>query len=125
MRIDLVGTTADFQEFGPRPSLPINHLLCENRQTAGRIGQDGLTVPAQHGIHDVDDRLASEWLRRNAAYILLADSERLLSGSELMITTGMLQSAGSSRRQPACLRSTQVFSSCDERCPPQRRLTAG
>jgi hypothetical protein len=21
--------------------LPINHLLCENRQTAGRIGQDG------------------------------------------------------------------------------------
>ena len=40
--IDLVGTTADFRGFGPRPSLPINHLLCENPQTAGRIGQDGL-----------------------------------------------------------------------------------
>jgi len=22
--------------------LPINHLLCENRRTAGRIGEDGL-----------------------------------------------------------------------------------
>jgi hypothetical protein len=42
MRIDLVGTTADFRGFGPRRSLPINHLLRENRQTAGRIGQDGL-----------------------------------------------------------------------------------
>src|SRR5690242_8558873 len=31
-----------FSGFGPRPSLPINHLFCENRQTAGRIGQDGL-----------------------------------------------------------------------------------
>ena len=44
MRIDLVGTTADFRGFGPRPSLPINHLLCENRTTAGRIGEDGLKV---------------------------------------------------------------------------------
>src|SRR5438132_88869 len=26
----------------PQLSLPINHLLCENRQTAGRIGEDGL-----------------------------------------------------------------------------------
>src|SRR5438132_12242420 len=42
MRIDLVGTTADFRGFGPPPSLPINHLLCENPQTAGRIGEDGL-----------------------------------------------------------------------------------
>jgi len=24
--------------------LPINHLLCENRRTVGRIGEDGLTV---------------------------------------------------------------------------------
>ena len=47
MRIDLVGTTADFRGFGPRPSLPINHLLCENRQTAGRIGEDGLASPIQ------------------------------------------------------------------------------
>jgi hypothetical protein len=43
VRIDLVGTTADFRGFGPRPSLPINHLLCENRRTVGRIGEDGLT----------------------------------------------------------------------------------
>src|SRR6266513_4163045 len=42
MRIDLVGTTADFRAFGPRRSLPINHLLCENRRTAGPIGEDGL-----------------------------------------------------------------------------------
>jgi hypothetical protein len=46
MRIDLVGTTADFRGFGPRRSLPINHLLRENRQTAGRIGQDGLIAVA-------------------------------------------------------------------------------
>ena len=38
----MVGTTADFRGFGPRPSLPINHLLCENRRTEGRIGEDGL-----------------------------------------------------------------------------------
>ena len=44
MRIDLVGTTADLRGFGPRPSLPIKHLLCENRQTAGRIGEDGLAA---------------------------------------------------------------------------------
>jgi hypothetical protein len=31
VRIDLVGTTADSRGFGPQPSLPINHLLCENR----------------------------------------------------------------------------------------------
>jgi hypothetical protein len=39
VRIDLVGTTADFRHFGPRSPLPINHLLCENRRTAGRIGE--------------------------------------------------------------------------------------
>jgi integrase len=42
VRIDLVGTTADFRGFGPRPSLPINHLLGKNRGTAGRIGEVGL-----------------------------------------------------------------------------------
>src|SRR6266481_2080249 len=47
MRIDLVGTTADFRGFGPPPSLPINHLLCENPQTAGRIGEDGLQAQGQ------------------------------------------------------------------------------
>ena len=40
----MVGTTADFRGFGPRPSLPINHLLCENRRTASRIGEDGLST---------------------------------------------------------------------------------
>jgi hypothetical protein len=44
VRIDLVGTTADFRAFGPRRSLPINHLLCENSRTAGRIGEDGLAA---------------------------------------------------------------------------------
>jgi hypothetical protein len=38
----LVGTTADFRGFGSQPSLAINHLLCENRRTAGPIGEDGL-----------------------------------------------------------------------------------
>jgi hypothetical protein len=40
----LVGTTADFRGFGPRPSLPINHLLGKNRGTAGRIGEVGLEI---------------------------------------------------------------------------------
>jgi hypothetical protein len=44
VRIDLVGTTADFRAFGPRRSLAINHLLCENHTTAGRIGEDGLAA---------------------------------------------------------------------------------
>jgi MFS transporter, FSR family, fosmidomycin resistance protein len=49
----LVGTTADFRGFGPRPSLPINHLHCENRRTQGRIGQVGLgvlSVPAENSL---------------------------------------------------------------------------
>src|ERR1700739_879401 len=44
MRIDLVGTTADFRRFGPPQPLPINHLLCENRRTQGRIGEVGLST---------------------------------------------------------------------------------
>jgi hypothetical protein len=39
LRIDLVGTTADFRRPGPQRSLPINHLASENRGTAGRIGE--------------------------------------------------------------------------------------
>src|SRR6516162_6738562 len=35
----MAGTTADFRCFGPRHPLPINHLLCENRRTQGRIGE--------------------------------------------------------------------------------------
>src|SRR6516225_39881 len=42
MRIDLVGTTADFRRFGHPQTLPINHLLCENRRTQGRMGEVGL-----------------------------------------------------------------------------------
>src|SRR6516165_9489193 len=42
MRIDLVCTTADFRRFGHPQTLPINHLLCENRRTQGRMGEVGL-----------------------------------------------------------------------------------
>src|ERR1700730_11267709 len=42
MRIDLVGTTADFRRPGPQRPLPLNHLPGENRGTAGRIGEVGL-----------------------------------------------------------------------------------
>jgi hypothetical protein len=45
MRIDLVGTTADFRRFGHPQPLPINHLLCENRRTQGRMGEVGLVLP--------------------------------------------------------------------------------
>src|SRR5258705_4989971 len=44
MRIDLVGTTADFRRFGHPQPLPINHLLCENRRTQGRMGEVGLEL---------------------------------------------------------------------------------
>src|SRR5580704_15955188 len=49
MRIDLVGTTADFRRPGPRHPLPLNHLPGENRGTAGRIGEVGLgrATPAE------------------------------------------------------------------------------
>jgi hypothetical protein len=46
LRIDLVGTTADFRRPGPQRSLPINHLASENRGTAGRIGELRLTAAA-------------------------------------------------------------------------------
>src|SRR6516162_11277046 len=48
MRIDLVGTTADFRRFGHPQTLPINHLLCENRRTQGRMGEVGLTERLAH-----------------------------------------------------------------------------
>src|SRR2546423_2494442 len=44
LRIDLVGTTADFRRFRPPQPLPINHLLGENCGTHGRIGEVGLTL---------------------------------------------------------------------------------
>jgi AAA domain len=44
LRIDLVGTTADFRRPGPRHPLPLNHLPGENRGTAGRIGEVGLDL---------------------------------------------------------------------------------
>jgi hypothetical protein len=42
MRIDLVGTTADFRRPGPQNPLLLNHLPGENRRMAGRIGEVGL-----------------------------------------------------------------------------------
>src|SRR5438067_10369895 len=44
MRIDLVGTTADFRRFRPPRPLQINHLPCENCAMLGRIGEVGLTT---------------------------------------------------------------------------------
>src|SRR5437660_11379557 len=44
LRIDLVGTTADFRRPGPRHPLPLNHLPGENRGTAGRIGEVRLAL---------------------------------------------------------------------------------
>jgi hypothetical protein len=42
-----------FSRFGPRRSLPINHLLGENRQMAGRIGEDGLVTTPTPRMHEV------------------------------------------------------------------------
>ena len=44
MRIDLVGTTADFRRFGPPRPLQVNHLPCENCAMLGRIGEVGLIL---------------------------------------------------------------------------------
>jgi hypothetical protein len=49
VRIDLVGTTADFWRFGPRRSLPFNDLPDENSGTAGRIGEVGLAKQSPLG----------------------------------------------------------------------------
>jgi len=63
VRIDLVGTTADFRRFGPQRSLPFNDLPSENPGTAGRIGEVGLghkkieSTVRYLGI-EVDDALA-------------------------------------------------------------------
>ena len=37
-----IASTADFRRFGHPQTLPINHLLCENRRTQGRMGEVGL-----------------------------------------------------------------------------------
>src|SRR6516162_9772218 len=39
-----IASTADFRRFGHPQTLPINHLLCENRRTQGRMGEVGLTI---------------------------------------------------------------------------------
>jgi hypothetical protein len=44
LRIDLVGTTADFRRFRPPRPLQVNHLPCENCAMLGRIGEVGLVV---------------------------------------------------------------------------------
>jgi hypothetical protein len=46
LRIDLVGTTANFRRFRSPQPLPINHLLGENCGTQGRIGEVGLNADA-------------------------------------------------------------------------------
>jgi hypothetical protein len=50
MRIDLVGTTADFRRPGPQNPLLLNHLPGENRRMAGRIGEVGLDTNCRKGI---------------------------------------------------------------------------
>src|ERR1700746_899084 len=62
-----------FRRFGPPQPLPINHLLCENRRTQGRIGEVGLTWQAHtarmclfRGVDPTLDR------RRIFAYCLIA-----------------------------------------------------
>src|ERR1700746_224283 len=40
-----------FRRFGPPQPLPINHLLCENRRTQGRIGEVGLTYLMDFNIN--------------------------------------------------------------------------
>jgi len=52
LRIDLVGTTADFRRFDPRQPLPINHLICENREMQGRIGEVRLVFTGNDDIRD-------------------------------------------------------------------------
>jgi hypothetical protein len=39
-----IASTADFRRFGHPQTLPINHLLCENRRTQGRMGEVGLAA---------------------------------------------------------------------------------
>ena len=41
-----IAATADFRRFGHPQPLPINHLLCENRKTQGRMAEVGLIVPS-------------------------------------------------------------------------------
>src|SRR5215472_8424147 len=41
-----IASTADFPRFGPPQPLPVNHLLCENCRTQGRIGEVGLIAAA-------------------------------------------------------------------------------
>jgi hypothetical protein len=43
LRIDLVGTTADYRRPGPPRPLPLNHLPGENRTTVCRIGEVGFS----------------------------------------------------------------------------------
>src|SRR5215472_9423452 len=43
-----IASTADFRRFGPPQPLPVNHLLCENCRTQGRIGEVGLMVCTLH-----------------------------------------------------------------------------
>jgi len=60
LRIDLVGTTADFRHPGSRYALPLNHLLGENRETAGRIGE--VRLIGGRRWHALDPRTKPDFL---------------------------------------------------------------
>jgi hypothetical protein len=86
VRIDLVGTTADFRGFGPPPSLPINHLLCKNRRTASRIGEDGL-VPSilLAGTNEIPRLTFAQLVDSIRANSELTQSIKSYSGKEVEI----------------------------------------
>jgi len=66
----LVGTTADFADFCPQRPLSFNHLVRENRRTAGRIGEVRLvrraldmTAPCILARHDFVKAIVCEQVR--------------------------------------------------------------
>lgn len=54
-----------------------------------------LVSPAEHGVHDADDRRQLEWLAQQCGIHAIAAWATALSGSELMMTAGMLLFTGS------------------------------
>ena len=51
LRVDLVGTTADFRRFRPRRPLSFSYLPHHNREAVGRIGEVRLAVAATKVVH--------------------------------------------------------------------------
>ena len=91
VRIDLVGTIADFRAFGPPRSLPINHLLGENRRTPGRTGEDGLGAITRAAIAVVGG-FAS-------VHIVIALNHIFVAASLGMLSFGCLSLPGLASRQ--------------------------